>query len=124
MLEGFFVSAGRPLFNVEQRGHQLFCEFVMPRGLFGRAEGVFIAHARRPGLKFPFARHVSQHSTNDQSTAQHHDAGWLLVWGKGRQVSALRESLAVTEVDPALLGFYGLEPQPGQQLSSPAFVLS
>jgi hypothetical protein len=33
MLEGFFVSAGRPLFNVEQHGHQLFCEFEMPRGL-------------------------------------------------------------------------------------------
>lgn len=124
LVEGFFVSAGRPLFNVDQRGHQLFCEFVMPRGLFGKTEGVSIAHAERPDLKFPFARHVSQHPTNDQSTAQHHDAGWLLVWGKGRQVSALRKSLAVTEVAPALLGLYGLEPQPWQQLSSPAFVLS
>src|SRR5688572_33152083 len=103
MLEGFFVSAGRPLFKVGQRGHQLFCEFVMPRGLFGRTEGVSIAHAERPDLKFPFAHHVSQHLTNDQSTAQHRDAGWLLVWGKGRQVTALRNSLTVTEVAPALL---------------------
>jgi hypothetical protein len=124
MLEGFFVSAGRPLFKVGQRGHQLFCELVMPRGLFGRTEGVSIAHAERPDLKFPFARHVLQHPTNDQSTAQHRDAGWLLVWGKGRQVAALRKSLTVTEVAPALLALYGLEPRAWQQLSSPAFVLS
>lgn len=124
LVEGFFVSADRPLFNVDHRGKQLFCEFVMPRGLFGKTEGVFIAHRARPDLKFPFARHVSQHPTNDQSTAQHHDAGWLLLWGKGRQVSALRKSLAVTEVAPALLSLYGLEPQPWQQLTSPAFVLS
>jgi type I phosphodiesterase/nucleotide pyrophosphatase len=124
VVEGFFVQPGRPLFNVDQRGHQLFCEFVMPRGLFGKTEGVFIAHADRVGLRFPFDRHVSQHPTNDQSTAQHHDAGWLLLWGKGRAVSALRKSLPVTEVAPALLSLYGIEPQPWQSLTAPAFALS
>jgi hypothetical protein len=29
MLGGFFVSAGRPLFKVGQRGHQLFCQLLM-----------------------------------------------------------------------------------------------
>jgi hypothetical protein len=124
VVEGFYVQSGHPLFNVDQRGNQLFCEFVMPRGLFGKTDGVFIAHEARPDLRFPFGRHVSQHPTNDQSTAQHHDAGWLLLWGKGRAVTALRKSLPVTEVAPALLSLYGIEPQPWQSLSSPAFALS
>jgi hypothetical protein len=92
--------------------------------LFGKTKGVFITHSRRPKLRFSFARHISQHPTNDQSTAQHHDAGWLLLWGKGRKVSALRESLSVTEVAPALLALYGIDPQPWQRLDAPAFVLS
>lgn len=124
VVEGFQVRSGEPLFQVDQRRHQLFCEFVMPRGLFGKTTGVFITHAKRPELRFSFARHVSQHSTNDQSTAQHHDAGWLLLWGKGRKVTALRESLSVMEVAPALLALYGIEPQPWQTLDAPAFVLS
>jgi hypothetical protein len=124
IVEGFYVQAGRPLFNVDHRGHQLFCEFVMPRGLFGRTDGVVIRHDRRSDLTFPFARHVSQHPTNDQSTAQHHDAGWLLLWSKGRKVTALRKSLAVTEVAPALLALFGIEPQPWQSLEAPAFILT
>jgi hypothetical protein len=124
IVEGFQVRAGEPLFHVDQRQHQLFCEFVMPRGLFGKADGVSIRHAARPELQFPFARHVSQHPTNDQSTAQHHDGGWLLLWGKGRSVTALRDSLAVTEIAPALLSLYGIEPQPWQTLQAPAFALS
>lgn len=124
IVEGFYVQAGQPLFYVDQRQQQLFCEFVMPRGLFGKTDGVYIAHTGRPELKFRFARHVSQHPTNDQSTAQHHDAGWLLAWGKGRRISALRKSLPVTEVAPALLSLYGIEPQPWQSLSAPLFALS
>ena len=54
----------------------------------------------------------------------HHDAGWLLLWGKGRSVGALRKSLAVTEVAPALLSLYGIEPQAWQTLSAPAFILA
>jgi type I phosphodiesterase/nucleotide pyrophosphatase len=124
IVEGFEVRPGEPLFNVEQGQHQLFCEFVMPRGLFGKTDGVFIRHAARRELAFPFARHVSQHPTNDQSTAQHHDGGWLMLWGKGRKVTALRDTLAVTEVAPALLSLYGIEPQPWQRRDAPAFTLS
>jgi hypothetical protein len=124
IVEGFQVRVGEPLFQVDRRRHQLLCEFMMPRGLFGRTRGVFITHAAQPKLRFPFARHVSQHATNDQSTAQHHDAGWLLLWGKGRKVSALRETLSVTEVAPALLALYGIDPQPWQTLDAPAFVLA
>jgi hypothetical protein len=124
IVAGFQVRSGEPLFQVDQCRHQLFCEFLMPRGLFGKTRGVFITHASRPELRFPFARHVSQHPTNDQSTAQHHDGGWLLLWGKGRKVSALRESLSVMEVAPALLSLYGIDPQPWQTLDAPAFVLS
>ncbi|HWO09733.1 MAG TPA: alkaline phosphatase family protein [Polyangiaceae bacterium] len=124
IVEGFQVRAGEALFEVEQRDHQLFCEFMMPRGLFGKTSDVFIRHVKRPELQFPFARHVSQHPTNDQSTAQHHDGGWLLIWGKGRKVTALRQSLAVTEVAPALLELYGIAPQPWQRLDAPAFAVS
>ncbi len=124
VVSGFYVRPGKPLFNLEQRGHQLFCEFVMPKGLFGNTDGVYISHTAQPELKFPFARHVSQHPTNDQSTAQHHDAGWLLLWSKQRKVSALRSSIPVTEVAPALLELYGIAPQPWQALSAPAFSLS
>lgn len=124
IVEGFQVHPGESLFEVDQRSNQLFCEFRMPRGLFGKTKRVFIMHAARPELRFSFARHVSQHPTNDQSTAQHHDGGWLLVWGKGRKVSPLRESLSVMEVAPALLSLYGIEPQPWQTFDAPAFALS
>lgn len=118
---GFHVHPGQPLFVVMRARHQLFCEFVMPRGLFGKTDGVLIRHAARPELAFAFGDHVSQHPTNDQSTAQHRDEGWLLLWHKGgRQVRALRPSISVTEVAPALLGLYGIAPQPWQSLEAPA----
>jgi len=123
-VSGFYVTKGQPLFLVIRARHQLFCEFVMPRGLFGKTAGVFIRHPERPDLAFPFADHVSQHPTNDQSTAQHRDEGWLLLWHKGsRKIRALRDEVSVTEVAPVLLDLFGIPPQPWQSMTSPAFAL-
>jgi len=124
IVSGFYVTKGQPLFLVIRARHQLFCEFVMPRGLFGKTAGVFIRHPERPDLAFPFADHVSQHPTNDQSTAQHRDEGWLLLWHKGsRKIRALRDEVSVTEVAPVLLDLFGIPPQPWQSMTSPAFAL-
>lgn len=123
IVEGFYVTKGQPLFDVMRSKNQLFCEFLMPRGLYGKTDDVFIRHVARPELAFPFADHVSQHPTNDQSTAQHRHEGWLLLWSKGRQVRALRDDLEVTEVAPALLDLYGISPQSWQSFKSPAFSL-
>ena len=135
IVEAFYVDAGAPtlagasaepapLFTVERIGRQLFCEFRMPVGLYGRTNGVTIRHRNRPSLAFPFGEHVSQHGTNDQSTAQHRDDGWLLIGGKGMKVEALRKEIAVTEVAPAILGLFGLPPEPWQQLNGAPFTVT
>jgi hypothetical protein len=121
IVAGFYVNEGKPLFTIDRRANQLFCEFNMPTGLYGRTNGVYIRHTANPALKFLFKDHVSQHDSNDQSTAQHRDDGWLLAWSRGATVAALREQVAVTEVAPALLGLYGFPPEAWQTLDSPAF---
>jgi hypothetical protein len=124
LLVGLYVHEGTSLFHIDRCHHQLSLEFVMPRGLFGKMEGVVIRHRERSEIQFPFARHVSQHPTNDQSTAQHRDRGWLLAYCKGRQVGVHKNEVSVTEIAPAILNLFGIAPQPWHQADGKLFELS
>jgi hypothetical protein len=73
------VQDHEPLFTVQRRGTQVFCELDMPQRK-KPDERFVIRHRDEPEFRADFARHISEHSTNDQSTAHHKDSGWLLAY--------------------------------------------
>lgn len=111
LLSGLFVLEREPLFEVQRRGAQVFCELNMPRRE-ARDQRFQIRHRGLAGWSAPFERHVEEHGTADQSTAHHKDSGWILAWSKGRKVEARREVASVTAVAPSLLDLYGIAPRP------------
>ena len=110
-LRGLYVHPGRPLFEVERRGRQVFLELLMPRRRKGEALPP-IRHLARADFEAPFERHVHEHKTNDQSTAQHDEPGFLLAYSKGRTLELVRQEIPVTDVAPTILSWYGIAPQP------------
>jgi hypothetical protein len=107
---GLHVHPDEPLFEVDRRGPQVFLELVMPKRRPGEPLPP-IRHAAA-GFSAPFERHVHEHPTNDQSTAQHDEPGFLLAYSASRRLEAARASMAVTEIAPMLLGWYGVPPAP------------
>ena len=110
-LRGLYVHPGRPLFEVEPRGRQVFLELLMPRRRKGEALPP-IRHLARADFEAPFERHVHEHKTNDQSTAQHDEPGFLLAYSKRRKLELVRQQIPVTDIAPTILSWYGIAPQP------------
>jgi len=110
-LRGLYVHPGRPLFEVERRGRQVFLELLMPRRRKGEALPP-IRHLARADFEAPFERHVHEHKTNDQSTAQHDEPGFLLAYSKRRMLELVRQQIPVTDIAPTILSWYGIAPQP------------
>jgi hypothetical protein len=107
---GLYVQASEPLFTVQRRGRQIFCELNMPmRSREG--ETFSIKHKTLSGFHADFAHHIHEHPTNDQSTAHHKDSGWLLAYCKGRRMTQADSVIRVTDVAPTILSLYGLPPQ-------------
>ena len=85
VLRGLYVHPGTPLFEVERRGRA---------GVPGAADAAAAARRdaaadpshRLADFQAPFERHVHEHPTNDQSTAQHDEPGFLLAYSAGRQL--------------------------------------
>ena len=71
-----------------------------------------IRHATLTGFEAPFERHVHEHPTNDQSTAQHDEPGFLLAYSAGRQLEMVRPEIPVTDIAPTILSWFGIAPQP------------
>ena len=110
-LRGLGPEGGEALFHVQRRGSQLFLELNVPRrGEDGTLPE--LRHAERPEFRAPCGRYVQEHRTSDQSTAHHKDAGLLLAWRKGGPLECARERIPVTDVAPAVLSLFGIEPQP------------
>ena len=108
---GLYVHGGKPLFEVERRGRQVFLELLMPL----RAPGENlppIRHTARPDFSVPFERHVREHGTNDQSTAQHRERGTLIAFSKGLRLERARAKISVTDIAPTVLSWFGVAPQP------------
>ena len=111
VLRGLYVHPGKGLFEVERRGRQVFLELIMPR----RRKGETLPPIRHTGIadfQAPFERHVHEHGTNDQSTAQHDEPGFLLAYSAGRTIELVRPNLLVTEIAPTILSWFGIAPQP------------
>ncbi len=110
-IAGLWVQEEEPLFTVQRRGAQVFCELNMPQRS-KPDERFVIRHRERPEFRADFARHISEHPTNDQSTAHHKDSGWLLAWCKGGRITEAEQVIRVTDIAPTILSLYGIPPQP------------
>lgn len=123
LISGLYVQEDESLFDVRERGGQLFLELNAPT----RSDPVGtwrIRHRDRPDVDLPFNHHVRQHESNDQSTAHHKDTGWLLAYAQGHRVHTDRKSIAVTEIAPSILALYGIAPEPWMRSdTAPAFAL-
>ena len=111
VMRGLYVHPGTPLFEVDRRGPQVFLELLMPR----REQGATlppIRHATLTAFEAPFDRHVHEHPTNDQSTAQHDEPGFLLAYSAGRRLEQLRPEIPVTDIAPTILSWFDIGPQP------------
>jgi len=111
VVRGLYVHPGKPLFEVDRRGRQVFLELLMPRRQPGETLPP-IRHTRLAGFQAPFGRHVQEHPTNDQSTAQHDEPGFLLAYSAGRQLERVRSDIPVTDIAPTILSWFGIGPQP------------
>lgn len=120
-LVGLRVEGHGPLFTVQRRGAQVFCELDMPRRTRD-GETFTIRHADLPDFSADFARHIHEHGTADQSTAHHKDSGWLLACRKGGRVRATSDVVSVTDVAPTILSLYGLPPAPWMHADAKAFL--
>jgi hypothetical protein len=110
VLRGLYVHPGKPLFEVERRSSQVFLELLMPRRQPGETLPP-IRHITQAEFQAPFERHVHEHPTNDQSTAQHDEPGFLLAYSAGRSSSACAD-IPVTDIAPTILSWFGIGPQP------------
>jgi hypothetical protein len=123
LVQGLYVHPGHGLFEVERKGRQVFLELIMPK----RRKGEIlppIRHATLPGFELPFERHVQEHPTNDQSTAQHDEPGFLPAHCRGRRLEQVRAAIPVTDIAPTILSWFGLGPQPWMTgAGSPAIVV-
>lgn len=109
-IDGLFVHQDEPLFTVQRRGSQVFCELNMPkRSMPG--ERFEIRNRLVPGFRADFTRHIHEHPTNDQSTAHHKDSGWLLAYCKGRPIQAQEHVIRVTDIAPTILSLFGVSRQ-------------
>jgi hypothetical protein len=111
LLRGLYVHPGRPLFEVDRRGPQVFLELLMPRRQRGETLPP-IRHTTLSGFEVPFAHHVHEHPTNDQSTAQHDESGFLLAYSAGRKLEMARPEIPVTDIAPTILSWFDIGPQP------------
>jgi len=121
VFRGLYVQPGEPLFCVERRGPQLFLELLMPRRRNGEPLPP-IRHRDRPEISLPFSHHVHEHPTNDQSTAQHREPGFILAYSKGRKLERVRTSIPVTDVAPMVLSWYSIDPQPWMHPAGPSAI--
>lgn len=122
LLNGLRVEGHHALFTVQRRGHQVFCELDMPRRSED-GEAFTIRHDGLPSWSAPFARHIHEHGTADQSTAHHKDSGWLLACRKSGRVRATRDVVSVTDVAPTILDLYGLPPAPWMRADAKPFLV-
>ena len=124
VLRGLYVHPGKGLFEVERRGRQVFLELIMPQRLKGETLPP-IRHTTLPDFQAPFERHVHEHSTNDQSTAQHQEPGLLLAFSQGRRLELVRQKISVTDIAPTVLSWFGIPPQPWMNgMGTPAIKVS
>jgi len=72
-----------------------------------------IRHTALPDFEAPFERHVHEHPTNDQSTAQHQEPGFLLAYSEGRRLELVRPTIPVTDIAPTVLSWFGIPPSRG-----------
>jgi hypothetical protein len=109
MINGLEWPDGSAVFFCQQRRRQLFLELVLPPAVEHDRDAV-IRHRERAGFVERAQDYVWQSGTNEQSTAHHAEEGLFMVWRKGRKIQARRQDILITEIAPAFLELYRLDP--------------
>jgi hypothetical protein len=109
VINGLEWSNGSAVFFCQQRRQQLFLELILPPAI-EHDRNATIRHRDRADFTERAHDYVWQSETNEQSTAHHAEQGLFMAWRKGRKIQASRQDILVTEIAPALLELFGLEP--------------
>jgi hypothetical protein len=109
-IEGLQWNDGSAVFFCQRRREQLFLELILPPEVEHDPNAV-IKHSGHADFAEPARDYVWQSETNEQSTAHHAEEGLCLIWRKGGKVATTRSDILVTEIAPALLELFDLEPR-------------
>ena len=112
VLRGLYVHPGKPLFEVERRGRQVFLELLMPRRRKGETLPPIrhTAIARLPGaVRAPRARAPDQRPVDGAARRARLPAGLLRGSRRSRWCDP---RLLVTDIAPTILSWFGIAPQP------------
>ena len=109
---GLYVHAGKPLFEVERRGRQVFLELIMPVSAQRREVPADPAH-RAPGFRCRSrATSTSTPPTTSPPRTTRSRAGCSPTPKGLRSGRARHDSIFVTEIAPTILSWFGIAPQP------------
>jgi len=110
VIAGLEWSDGSSVFFCQQRRQQLFLELILPPAA-EHDRNATIRHRDRADFAERAHDYVWQSETNEQSTAHHAEEGLFMVWRKGEKIQASRQDILVTEIAPALLEIFRLDPR-------------
>lgn len=108
-LEKLYIVKDQPMFNINQRHHQLFLELIVPPE-FELDSNLDINHIEIQELAVPARQHIWLSSYNEQSTGHHDGEGILITWRKNGEESDIHDYLAVDSIAPLILKEFGLPP--------------
>ncbi len=108
-IDGLEWPDGSAVLFCQRRRRQLFLELILPATV-EHDRSAKIRHRERPDFAERAHDYVWQSDTNEQSTAHHAEEGLFLVWRKGQKIQAGRQDILVTEIAPALLELFRLDP--------------
>ena len=97
-----------PLFDVTQRGAQVFLELRVPPALLS-GDYRLIRHRLRTDFEFPWQTLIQLPQTNEQSTAHHHAKGTLLAFTHECKFATRNETtVPITAIAPSLLNVFNI----------------
>jgi hypothetical protein len=99
------VLGEHPLFHIEQVSRQLFLEVTLPSRVWSFGREAWIENETF-GQKLPLFKYVRASKAKDQSTAQHCDRGWMLLYGHLASSLSNLDEIDVSEISPILLKWW------------------
>ena len=106
---GLYIVDGVPLFFVNVRGNQLFLELEVPAE-FEADQNLSICHVDKIEFCAPASEFIWLSPNNDQSTANHDERGFLLMWGKHSKIQKFPNNIDVDQIAPIILNEFNLGP--------------
>ena len=108
-INGLYIIEGAPLFFVDQRGSQLFLELEVPPE-FEKDQNLVICHVDQAGFPVLASEYIWLSPTNEQSTANHEEKGFLLMWKKLSGSLTFADKMDVDQIAPLIMREFDLDP--------------